>query len=53
MSGENIHTFNFPKSGIIVMGNESNGISKELEKIITQKIISIVLIAIGMAMLVY
>jgi TrmH family RNA methyltransferase len=38
MSGENIHTFTFPKSGILVMGNESNGISKEIGKIVTQKI---------------
>jgi RNA methyltransferase, TrmH family len=38
MTGENIHKFNFPKSGILVMGNESNGISLEIEKLITQKI---------------
>ncbi len=38
MSGENVHSFPFPKSGILLMGNESNGISKELEKIITKKI---------------
>ncbi|MGB8816037.1 MAG: RNA methyltransferase [Minisyncoccia bacterium] len=38
MSGENVHTFNFPKSGILLMGNESNGISKDLENIVTQKI---------------
>jgi TrmH family RNA methyltransferase len=38
ISGNNVHSFNFPKSGILLMGNESNGISKELEKSITQKI---------------
>jgi len=38
MTGENVHNFNFPKSGILVMGNESNGISKAIEEIITQKI---------------
>lgn len=38
MDGENVHQFNFPKNGILLMGNESNGISPELEKLITQKI---------------
>jgi TrmH family RNA methyltransferase len=38
MTGDNVHKFNFPKNGILVMGNESNGISPELEKNITKKI---------------
>jgi len=38
MTGENIHELSFPKAGILVMGNESNGISPEIEKIISQKI---------------
>jgi TrmH family RNA methyltransferase len=38
MKGENAHKFNFPKNGVLVMGNESNGISPEIEKLITQKI---------------
>jgi len=38
MQGENIHKFSFPKNGILVMGNESNGISPEIGKIIKQKI---------------
>jgi TrmH family RNA methyltransferase len=38
MKGENVHNFNFPKSGILLMGNESNGISKEIEKFVTNKI---------------
>jgi len=38
LDGENIHETEFPKNGIIVMGNESSGINKEIEKIITKKI---------------
>ena len=38
MDGENVHKFNFPKGGLLVMGNESNGISKNIEKFITTKI---------------
>jgi TrmH family RNA methyltransferase len=38
MKGENVHTFDFPKGGILAMGNESNGISKGVEKYITSKI---------------
>lgn len=38
MEGENVHNFKFPKNGILLMGNESNGISKEMEKFITQKV---------------
>ncbi len=38
MTGENAHTFKFPKNGILVMGNESNGITSEIEKVIKQKI---------------
>ena len=38
LDGENVHETKFPKSGIIVMGNESNGISREIEKLITKKI---------------
>jgi RNA methyltransferase, TrmH family len=38
LNGENIHKFSFPKQGILVMGNESQGISEEIEKCITQKI---------------
>ena len=38
LNGENVHSFDFPKGGILVMGNESNGISKEIEKIVTKKI---------------
>ncbi len=38
LDGVNIHQFDFPKSGFIVIGNESNGISKELENLISKKI---------------
>ena len=38
MDGENIYKTQLPTSGIIVLGNEANGISKIIEEKITQKI---------------
>lgn len=38
MDGENIYKTSLPKEGIIVMGNEANGISNEIEQLVTQKI---------------
>jgi RNA methyltransferase, TrmH family len=38
LEGDNIHRTNFSKSGFIVIGNEANGISAEVEKLITHKI---------------
>ena len=38
MEGENIYKTSLPKSGIIVMGNEANGISQEVENYITHRI---------------
>ncbi len=38
LEGEDVHEAVFPPAGILVMGNESRGISKELEKFITRKI---------------
>jgi len=38
LDGENIHKTKFPISGILIMGNESSGISKEIEKLVTKKI---------------
>ncbi len=38
MEGSTIYKTNLPKDGIIVLGNEANGISSEIEKLITQKI---------------
>ncbi len=38
LDGESVHTFSFPKSGILIMGNESHGIDESLSHIITKKI---------------
>ncbi len=38
LNSENVHHFDFPTSGYIVLGNESNGISAEVEKYVTKKI---------------
>ncbi|CAM3297205.1 RNA methyltransferase [Aequorivita lipolytica] len=38
MEGENIYSAKLPKEGIMVMGNEANGISEEIIKTITHKI---------------
>ncbi|HJY12589.1 MAG TPA: RNA methyltransferase [Flavobacterium sp.] len=38
MDGDNIYKSNLPQSGIIIMGNEANGISAEIEKIVTSRI---------------
>jgi RNA methyltransferase, TrmH family len=38
LNGENIHKISFPKSGILLMGNESRGINSEIEKYVTKKI---------------
>ncbi|MFV0531000.1 MAG: TrmH family RNA methyltransferase [Flavobacteriales bacterium] len=38
LAGENIYKKNLPDTGIIVMGNEANGISKEIERFINKKI---------------
>lgn len=38
LDGESIHTLSKPTAGVILMGNESNGISPELESQITQKL---------------
>lgn len=38
MDGENVYSSNLPKQGVLVMGNEANGISKEIEALVTQKI---------------
>jgi len=38
LGGENVHDMDYPKDGILVMGNESKGISKEIEDIIKKKI---------------
>jgi RNA methyltransferase, TrmH family len=38
MDGENVYQANLSQNGIIIMGNEANGISTELEKLVTHKI---------------
>ena len=38
MIGVNVHNFQFAQSGYLVMGNESDGISKKVEKFINEKI---------------
>ncbi|MNX28760.1 23S rRNA (uridine(2479)-2'-O)-methyltransferase [compost metagenome] len=38
MDGTNIYTTNLPQEGIIIMGNEANGISEGLEKLIKNRL---------------
>lgn len=38
LDGENAHTFSFPESGVLLMGNESNGISDSVISLITHKV---------------
>lgn len=38
MDGANVYEQNLQEDAIIVMGNEANGISETIEKLITQKI---------------
>jgi len=38
LEGENVHTVKFPKEGILLMGNESRGISENIEKYVSKKI---------------
>ncbi|MBC7891319.1 MAG: RNA methyltransferase [Sphingobacteriaceae bacterium] len=38
LGGENLHEFTFPAGGFLIIGNESNGISPEVEAWVTQKI---------------
>ena len=38
LDGKNIYQQNLPKNGIIVLGNEGNGISTKIENLITEKL---------------
>ncbi len=38
MNGENIYKVDIPTQGILILGNEANGISGEIEKLITRKL---------------
>lgn len=39
LDGENVYQSKLPKSAILIMGNEGNGISPEIEKMVEQKIL--------------
>lgn len=38
MEGENVYKRELPKQGVLVMGNEANGISKDIETLVNEKI---------------
>ncbi|MDO3693670.1 RNA methyltransferase [Wenyingzhuangia sp. chi5] len=38
MEGENVYTASLPENGIIIMGNEANGVSDEIKQIINKKL---------------
>ncbi|MCM4158585.1 RNA methyltransferase [Antarcticibacterium flavum] len=38
LEGENVYTATLPASGIIILGNEANGISTTVEELVTQKL---------------
>ena len=38
MDGENVYASNLPTEGILVLGNEANGISQSIEKHVNQRI---------------
>lgn len=38
LEGEHVNTFHFPEKGILLLGNEANGISPEIKKEVMQKI---------------
>lgn len=38
LEGENLYEADFPSKGILVLGNEANGISKELEVLVSRKL---------------
>jgi RNA methyltransferase, TrmH family len=38
LEGENLYSTSLPENGILIMGNEANGITAEIEKLITQKL---------------
>lgn len=38
MEGENVYNKDLPENGILVLGNEANGVSKDVENIISEKI---------------
>ena len=38
MDGENVYNKSLPKKGVLILGNEANGISKDVENLISEKI---------------
>ncbi|MEQ9422899.1 MAG: RNA methyltransferase [Cyclobacteriaceae bacterium] len=38
LNGANLHHYKFPEKSVIVMGNESSGISKSIEQLITEEV---------------
>ncbi|WP_223032849.1 TrmH family RNA methyltransferase [Hanstruepera marina] len=38
MDGENVYQYNLPKKGMLVLGNEANGISRSIENLVTERI---------------
>jgi len=38
MEGETVYSKQLPENGILVMGNEANGVSKTIEALVTDKI---------------
>ena len=38
MDGENVYKTTLPEKGVLVLGNEANGISKEIENLVSRKI---------------
>ena len=38
LKGKSSHTFSYPKTGILILGSESHGISREVEKCVTEKV---------------
>jgi TrmH family RNA methyltransferase len=38
MDGVSVNKINFPKKGILLLGNEANGISDDISQVITEKI---------------
>lgn len=38
MDGDNVYEKNLPKKGVLVLGNEANGISKEIHALVNEKI---------------
>jgi tRNA G18 (ribose-2'-O)-methylase SpoU len=38
MEGKNVYSENLPQEGILILGNEANGISEKVEKLVTTKL---------------